>query len=189
MPLHRRTFGRRSASARDIVERAPQQGLQDDADVVVALPRAARGRAAACRRSSTSPPCRCARSCRAPRRPRRRRAGSRGRVVVEVSPSAVSLTLTLESSPRARSREDASYARDERARLVLVRDVLAEDVDRGHLPSALSSDTSRARPRARARRCSGGEFRTSGLGTAGSTGRSRDRRSPRGDGRSISARA
>ena len=36
MPLQSRTFGRRSASALDVVERAAQIRLQDDADVLVA---------------------------------------------------------------------------------------------------------------------------------------------------------
>ena len=72
------------------------------------------------------------------------------------SPSAVSLTLTLESSALALDRvEHVAVRLRDRARLVLARDLLAEHVDRRQLPVGVQRRGRRRRlVERRARRCS-----------------------------------
>ena len=98
MPLQRRTFGRRSASAwtSSSVRRSRACSTTPSCR---GRPPGARDTAGACRRSSTSPPCRSGRSCRSrPRCATTSRRFSRQRSYESSSPSAVSLTLTFESS-------------------------------------------------------------------------------------------
>ena len=153
MPLQSRTF----SSPVDVVDRPPQVRLQDDPEVLVAELRAGRGTAAACDRSSTSPPCRSARSCRAPAR-RRRRASrfSRQRSRSSSSPRRGQLDRDVRVEALAVDpREQVVVLAGDRARLVGARDLLAEDVDRRAASPRRSARGRRGRRRrASGRRCS-----------------------------------
>ena len=99
-----------------------------------ARPRAARGRARACGRSSTSPPCRSARSCRARARRRRRTRGSRGRARgrARARGRSASPRCSRRALPRRCARARRGTGRRS-PRLVGARDLLAEHVDRREL--------------------------------------------------------
>ena len=108
------------------------------------------------RRSSTSPPCRCARSCRA--RPRRhdRLEVVAAELLVELEPEPGQLERDVRVEPLvARSARARRGSPRDRARLVRARDLLAEHVDRRQLPLGVQprDDAHRVVERA-ARRCS-----------------------------------
>ena len=158
-----------------VAERPPQVRLEHDAEVVVPGLAQLAVEPQRRRRSWTSPPCRCGRSCRArPRASTTSRRFARQRSWPSSSPSAVSFTLTFESS---------------RSRSIAVEDVLvgARRSRRPPRRSSISSpststvasfppafsrlhDAARRR-RARRRRCSAP--RAAGRSACGTAGRRR----------------
>ncbi len=100
--------------------------------------RAARGTAAACDPSSTSPPCRSGRSSRGPGRLRRPPPGCRGRGRGRLQAERRQLDGDVRVEAFAVDPcEDVEVLAGDRARLVGAGHLLAEDVDRRELPAAV----------------------------------------------------
>ena len=134
-----------AARGRRCRQRALEIRLEHDPDVVAPAARGARGRARACRRCSSSPPCRCGRTCLgAAASSTSSPSSARQRSRSSLRPSAGQLDADVRVEPVAVDRrEHIVIGVGDRLRLVRPRHFLAETSTVASFPSAFSAATVR----------------------------------------------